>query len=102
MKLNVLEGIIFGYEGKMLDHPIQVEASNRLYSPSPPDVERAAAVVKLFESEAIAKGKAAISFEDEMIDTPVYVAAKGILRRHEEIAAKEESRGTSKRMRAGA
>lgn len=92
---NVLEGISLGYEGKMLDHPIQVEPSNRLYAPSEPEVKRAAAVVEVFEREGIAKGKAAIAFEDEMVDTPVYVAAKKLLLRHEEIVAKEAAKGAS-------
>jgi citrate lyase subunit beta / citryl-CoA lyase len=88
---NVLEGIALGYEGKMLDHPMQVEPSNRLYAPSPQELEWCEAVVKVFEEEAIAKGRGAISYKDEMIDTPVYVAAMRVLERHREISSGEQA-----------
>jgi len=48
--------------------------------------------VKAFEEEAIAQGKAAISYKGKMVDTPVYLGAKDILATHEEIQAKEKER----------
>ncbi|CEP68933.1 Citrate lyase beta subunit-like [Moorella glycerini] len=89
---SVLQGRQMGYEGRMLIHPSQVEPANRLYSPDPADVEWARGVVKAFEEEAIAKGKAAISYQGKMVDTPVYLNAKDILSAYEEIQAKDAAR----------
>lgn len=86
---NVADGKQMGYEGRMIIHPSQVEPSNRLYAPDPADIEWANGVVKVFEEEGIAKGKAAVSFNGKMVDTPVYLNAKDILASHAEIVAKE-------------
>lgn len=85
---NVAEGRQMGYKGRMIVHPNLVEASNRLYSPDPVDVEWAKSIVKVFEEEAIAKGKAAVSFNNKMVDTPVYLNAQDILRAQTEIDSK--------------
>ncbi|MDN5345394.1 MAG: citrate lyase subunit beta / citryl-CoA lyase [Clostridia bacterium] len=89
---SVLQGRQMGYEGRMLIHPSQVEPANRLYAPDPADVEWARGVVKAFEEDAIAKGKAAISYQGKMVDTPVYLNAKDILSAYEEIQAKDAAR----------
>jgi len=81
-----------GYEGRMLIHPNQIEPSNRIYSPSPEDVEWAKEVVKAFEEEGIAKGMAAINFKGQMVDTPVYDSARTILSTMEEILAFDKKR----------
>ncbi len=81
-----------GYEGRMLIHPGQIEPSNRLYSPSPEDVEWAREVVRAFEEEGIAKGMAAINYKGQMVDTPVYDNARSVLAIMEEIAAFEKKR----------
>ncbi|MDQ7095246.1 CoA ester lyase [Desulfosporosinus sp. PR] len=85
---NVAEGRQMGYEGRMIIHPGQVEPSNRMYSPDPADVEWARGVVKVFEEEGIAKGKASVSYNNKMVDTPVYLNAKDILAAQAEIDAK--------------
>ncbi|NMA70153.1 MAG: CoA ester lyase [Desulfitobacterium sp.] len=89
---NVAEGKQMGYEGRMIIHPGQVEPSNRLYAPDPADVEWAKDVVKVFEEEGLAKGKAAVSLNGKMVDTPVYLNAKDILAAQAEIDEKEASR----------
>jgi len=86
------EGRQMGYEGRMLIHPNQIEPSNRIYAPSPEDVEWAQGVVKVFEEEGLAKGAAAVSYKGKMVDTPVYENAKTILKAVEEIAAFEQKR----------
>jgi len=87
---NVAEGKQMGYEGRMIIHPSQIEPSNRMYAPDPADVEWAIGVVKVFEEEGIAKGKAAVSYNGKMVDTPVYLNAKDILAAQAEIEAKEK------------
>lgn len=85
---NVAEGRQMGYEGRMIIHPGQIEPSNRMYSPDPADVEWAKGVVKVFEEEGIAKGKASVSYNGKMVDTPVYENARDILAAQAEIDAK--------------
>ncbi|MDN5362587.1 MAG: citrate lyase subunit beta / citryl-CoA lyase [Moorella sp. (in: firmicutes)] len=85
---NIREGRQMGYEGRMIIHPGQIEICNRLYAPDPADVEWARGVVKVFEEEGIAKGKAAVSYNGKMVDTPVYLNAKDILAAQAEIDAK--------------
>jgi citrate lyase subunit beta/citryl-CoA lyase len=76
-----------GYEGRMLIHPAQVEPSNRIYTPAAEDVAWAEGVVKVFEEEGLAKGKAAVTFNNKMVDTPVYENARSILAVMAEIKA---------------
>lgn len=85
---NVAEGRQMGYKGRMIVHPNLVEASNRLYAPDPADVQWAKDVVKAFEEEAIAKGRAAIVLKDKLVDTPVYYNALDILAAQYEIDVK--------------
>ncbi|MDQ7092618.1 CoA ester lyase [Desulfosporosinus sp. PR] len=85
---NAAEGRQMGYKGRMIVHPNLVEASNRLYSPDPADVAWAKDIVKVFEEEAIAKGKAAVSFNNKMVDTPVYLNALDLLKAQSEIEAR--------------
>ena len=81
-----------GYEGRMLIHPSQIEASHRIYTPAAEDVEWARGVVKVFEEEGIAKGAAAVTFNGKMVDTPVYENARTILATVAEIAAFDAKR----------
>ncbi len=85
---NVADGKQMGYEGRMIIHPGQVEPSNKLYAPDPADVQWAKDVVKVFEEEGLAKGKAAVSLNGKMVDTPVYLNAQDILAAQAEIDAK--------------
>lgn len=89
---STLEGRQMGYEGRMLIHPSQIEPSHRLYMPSAQDVEWAQGVVKVFEEEGLAKGAAAVSYNNKMVDTPVYENARQILSTMAEIAAMEAKR----------
>lgn len=89
---SVMEGRQMGYEGRMLIHPSQVEPANRLYRPTPAQVEWATGVVEVFEREGIAKGSAAVSYKGKMVDTPVYENARTILAQEKEIADLEALR----------
>ena len=76
----------------MLIHPGQIEPSHEIYTPAAEDVEWANGVVKVFEEEGLAKGKAAVSFKGKMVDTPVYDNARTILATVAEIAAFDKKR----------
>lgn len=86
------EGRQMGYEGRLLIHPNQIEPANRLYRPSPEDVEWAIGVAKVFEEEGIAKGAAAVAYNGKMVDTPVYESARQILAIGKEIEELESLR----------
>jgi citrate lyase subunit beta/citryl-CoA lyase len=87
-ELDTKWGRGLGFEGRMLIHPSQIEPSHKIYTPEPDRVEWAKAVVHLFEKEGIAKGSAAISYNNKMVDTPVYIGAKRILETMVEIGVK--------------
>jgi citrate lyase subunit beta/citryl-CoA lyase len=89
---SVMEGRQMGYEGRMLIHPTQVDPSNRLYRPTAVQIEWAGGVVKIFEEEGIAMGKAAVAYKGKMVDTPVYENAKTILSQEKEIVEMEALR----------
>ncbi len=59
--------------------------------PTADDIEWATGVVKIFEKEGIAKGKAAVAFKGKMVDTPVYENARTILAHQEKEIAEMEA-----------
>jgi (3S)-malyl-CoA thioesterase len=56
------EGRRFGFDGKTLIHPNQIEAANRIWSPSAAEVEEAKALIA-------ASSGGAERFRDRMIET---------------------------------
>ncbi len=46
------QGRVMGFDGKTLIHPSQLEATNRIFAPSPADVEQAHAVIAAFADPA--------------------------------------------------
>ena len=67
-----------GFKGKSLIHPSQIEIANRIFSPSPEEVDYAGKVVEAFE-QAQAKGMGAVSLEGKMIDYMTYRQAKDLM-----------------------
>jgi citrate lyase subunit beta/citryl-CoA lyase len=61
------QGVDFGFDGKTLIHPRQVEICNRVFSPSPADVAFARAVIAAFALPENA-GKGAIRVEGRMAE----------------------------------
>jgi citrate lyase subunit beta/citryl-CoA lyase len=77
-----------GCTGAFCIHPDQVTTLNRVFSPSPVKVEHARRVIEAFE-EGLRKGRASVSLDGRMVDTPVYKQAKLTLERAEAVAALE-------------
>ncbi len=51
------QGRTLGFDGKTLIHPSQLESANRIFAPSPHDVEQAKAVIEAFaDPENAGKG----------------------------------------------
>ena len=71
-----------GYGGKLLIHPRQVEPVNRVFSPTPEEVEEARALILAFE----ASGEGVIRLKGKMVDLPAVDRARQVLRLSEAIA----------------
>ncbi|MDP3803334.1 CoA ester lyase [Brevundimonas sp.] len=77
-----LQGRAFGFDGKSLIHPAQIEAANAAFSPTPEEVARAREVVSAFAA-ADARGKGAIRVGYRMVERLHLDAAHRLLARHE-------------------
>jgi len=82
LRTECLQGRAFGFDGKSLIHPAQIEAANAAFSPSPEEVARAREVVAAFAT-ADAEGKGAIRVGYRMVERLHLDAAHRLLARHE-------------------
>jgi len=57
----------FGFDGKTLIHPSQIDPCNAAFAPSPEDVEAARKIIAAFELPEN-KGKGAISLDGRMVE----------------------------------
>ncbi|MCS6845167.1 MAG: CoA ester lyase [Caldilineales bacterium] len=86
--LNDLEGLEqecrvgrqMAYDGKMAIHPRQVEVIQRVFSPSPEEVQAALRIVRAYE-EAQAAGLGAIALDGRMVDMPVVRMAQNTVQK---------------------
>ncbi len=77
-----------GFTGAYCIHPDQVKILNEVFAPSPQSVEHARRAVAAFE-EGLKKGRASVSLDGQMVDTPVYKQAKQLLDIAQAVAEKE-------------
>jgi citrate lyase subunit beta/citryl-CoA lyase len=88
---EALMALQLGFNGKFLIHPTQIEATNKIFSPSPDEVDYARKVVAAFE-EAQSRGLGAVSFDGKMIDIMSYRQAKDLVNFADIIVEKEKKR----------
>ena len=81
LRTECAQGRAFGFDGKSLIHPSQIEAANAAFSPSPEEVARAREVVAAFSS-ADTEGKGAIRVGYRMVERLHLDAAHRLLARH--------------------
>jgi citrate lyase subunit beta / citryl-CoA lyase len=62
-----LQGAQFGFDGKTLIHPSQLEPANAAFAPSAAELEHAARVIGAFD-EALAEGKGVVTLDGRMIE----------------------------------
>ena len=79
MVADLEEAKSFGFKGKMAIHPIQVDYINEAFSASQEQVHHATRLVEQFEI-CMKEGKAAIVFDNKMVDIPQYKRALNIMR----------------------
>lgn len=75
------QGRIYGFDGKSLIHPSQIEAANAAFAPSPAEVAHARAVVAAFAAPE-AEGLGVIRVEGRMAERLHLSAAERLLARH--------------------
>lgn len=68
-----------GYKGKLAIHPAQIEIIESVFRPSHEEIDRARRVLKI-AAEAEALGRGTASMDGEMIDMPVILRARNIIR----------------------
>jgi citrate lyase subunit beta/citryl-CoA lyase len=78
LEQSILTGVKFGFQGKLLIHPKQVERTNQAYGPSPQEIARAEKIVAAF-NEAEANGSASIQVDGYFIDYPIVEKAERVL-----------------------
>jgi citrate lyase subunit beta/citryl-CoA lyase len=81
LRTECLQGRAFGFDGKSLIHPAQIDAANTAFSPSPEEVAKAREVVAAFAS-ADAEGKGVIRVGYRMVERLHLDAAHRLLARH--------------------
>jgi citrate lyase beta subunit len=91
LRTECLQGRAFGFDGKSLIHPAQIDAANAAFSPSPEEVARAREVVAAFAS-ADAEGKGAIRVGYRMVERLHLDAAHRLLARHAAASTPSEVR----------
>ncbi len=76
--LSARRALGHGYDGKWVIHPAQIEPVNRIFTPSPADLERAKRILEA--------GAGAARFEGELVDEASRRLAAALLRRAEALS----------------
>ena len=69
----------FGFDGKSLIHPSQIDICNKVYSPSASEIEHAQSVIHAWE-EAISEGKSVAMLNGKLIEYLHVHEANAVLR----------------------
>ena len=80
LRAEAEEGARFGFSGKQIIHPNQVEAAQEAFTPSDSAIEYAKRIVESFESSQ-KEGKGAYALDGKMIDMPLLKNAQKVLDR---------------------
>jgi len=80
------QGRLYGFDGKSLIHPSQIEAANRAFSPSDAEIAQARAIVAAF-ARPEAHDVGALRVDGAMVERLHLAQAQALLRRAEETEA---------------
>jgi citrate lyase beta subunit len=80
LRLEAEQGAGFGFSGKQIIHPNQVQVTQEAFTPSDSAIEYAKRIVKSFESSQ-KEGKGAYALDGKMIDMPLLKNAQKVLDR---------------------
>jgi citrate lyase beta subunit len=79
--------LALGFDGKQCIHPAQLAMANRIFAPSPGELEWARAVAESY-AQAMTEGRGVISLNSKMIDAANVRMARTILDRQRQIDAR--------------
>lgn len=82
------QGRELGFDGKTLIHPKTIEAANRVFTPSPKDVEWSRKMIKAYEA-ALAAGKGVAVVDGMLVENLHVESAKRVVAMAEAIATME-------------
>lgn len=90
LETECIQGRDFGFDGKTLIHPAQLETANRVFSPSPDMLNLAARQIEAFE-KAEAEGLGVAVVDGRIVENLHVVTARALLARAQAIADLEAS-----------
>ena len=80
LRVEAEQGAGFGFSGKQVIHPNQVQVTQEAYTPSAKMIEEARRIVETFEASQ-KEGKGAFALDGKMIDMPLLKNAQKVLER---------------------
>jgi len=83
------QGRQFGFDGKTLIHPRQLDAANRVFAPSDDDIAEADIIVTAFE-QAQSEGKGVVVVNGQLVENLHVAAARRLLALSEAISARRQ------------
>jgi len=91
LRIEAEEGSGFGFSGKQIIHPNQVQVTQEAFTPSADAITYAKRVVESFEASQ-SEGKGAYALDGRMIDMPLLKNAQKVLERAEAAGQSKEVR----------
>jgi malyl-CoA/(S)-citramalyl-CoA lyase len=76
---------VLGYEGKWAIHPSQIELANRVFTPTPGEIDKATRIMEAM-AQAAREGKGAVSLDGRLIDIASVRMAESLLAKASAIA----------------
>jgi len=78
LRKEALKAKSWGYQGKLVIHPNQIEPCNEIFSPSDEEIKKARRVIEAFE-KAEAEGLAAIQLDGQFVDYAIVERSRQII-----------------------
>ncbi|MDJ1016200.1 MAG: CoA ester lyase [Paracoccaceae bacterium] len=88
LEVECAQGRAFGMDGKTLIHPAQIETANRVFAPSPEEVDLARRQIEAYE-EAVARGEGVAVVDGRIVENLHIETARLVLAKVEAIQAME-------------
>lgn len=85
-EVECVQGRRFGFDGKTVVHPAQIDVANRVFAPSDDDVEQARGIVEAWESGT---GTGVVTYRGRMVEALHVESARRVLAAHDAVSALE-------------
>ena len=89
LERNLIVARNFGYEGMLILHPKELPLAHKYFSPSEEEVDEAREMLRLYD-EAVREKKGVAVKNGKFIGPPMVIAARNVLKRHENIEKKKQ------------